>query len=180
MADLKPINTEKDIPEGISNTPIGDLLRYQNLGAAPKKYANAELLIGTCIDNHIDLKLPRNFAFVLRDAGANLKPEDFAAAFVTGYAGVRHLALIGHTHCGMSNLESRRKDVISGLVQSGWDPERAAKHFNESEPKAEIGDPATFILKEAKSFRTQHPGLTVEPLIYDVEDHRLYRISTTA
>ena len=177
MAELKPIDAEKDIPSTISDTPIGDLLRYQNLGAAPKEYATAKLLIGTCIDNRIDLKLPRNFAFVLRDAGANLSPEDFAAAFVTGYAGVRHLALIGHTHCGMSGLEDRRKEVISGLVSAGWDPEKAANHFDESADSAEIGDVTKFIFEEAKRFRARHPGLTVEPLIYDVDDHRLYLIA---
>jgi carbonic anhydrase len=176
VPELFPVDSESDIPEALASTPIGDLLRFHNLGAAPKSYEKAELLVGTCIDNRIRLRLPDNFAFVLRDAGANLKPEDFAPAFVVGYAGVRHMALIAHTQCGMSGLAGRETAVVDGLETAGWSREDAAKHFSESVGECEIGDPAAFVFDEARRFRERHTGLTVEPLLYKIEDHRLYGI----
>lgn len=51
------IQNKSEIPKEYINTPIYELLCYQNLGVAPKVYSSAELLIGMCMDNRNQLKI---------------------------------------------------------------------------------------------------------------------------
>jgi carbonic anhydrase len=91
--------------------------------------------------------------------------------------GVRAIALVGHTNCGMVGLRSRREQFIDGLVKNaGWERDRAEEHFAQLAPLFEIGNEVDFVLSEAVRLRGRYPKVLVAPLIYKVEDNLLYLV----
>src|SRR5437016_13537076 len=126
MERLISINNEQDIPMEYRNNPIGLLLGYHNGFRPLDTYTNAQLLIGMCMDNRKHLHIPDNFAFIIRSGGANLRYSEFKVSYAIAVGGVRSIALIGHTQCGMVNLEARKELFVRGLVESaGWSHEAA-------------------------------------------------------
>ena len=81
MRRLRAVDKEADIPAAYSQGPIGDLLRFHNLGFPPREVQQAELLIGMCMDNRKSLRIPDNFAFILRAGGANLRYSEFRVSY---------------------------------------------------------------------------------------------------
>jgi len=177
MRRLIPVLRESDIPAAYADGPTADLLRFHNLGAPLPEISQARLLIGMCMDNRKNLRIPDNFAFILRSGGANLRYSEFKVSYAVAIGGIREIALIGHTKCAMVNLMSRRKTFIEGLVATGWDLEAAENHFLHFAPMFEIGDEMDFLLSETKRLRARYPGVRVAPLIYKVEDQKLYAVA---
>jgi carbonic anhydrase len=66
MIRLVNISTTDDIFPEYRQTPIGLLLEYHNLNRPFESYDRAQLLIGMCMDNRNHLRLPDNFAFIIR------------------------------------------------------------------------------------------------------------------
>ena len=177
MERLINIKSIEDIPEGYLNTPIGLLLGYHNLGKSFEKYSNAELLVGMCMDNRKHLNIPDNFAYIIRAGGANLRYSEFKVSFAIAVGGIKHIALIGHTNCGMVNLISKKEQFVNGLVDNaGWNKEFAIEHFNQFAPMFEIGNEIDFVLSETQRLRNRYPKITVAPMLYKVEDNLLYMI----
>ncbi|HLU47448.1 MAG TPA: carbonic anhydrase, partial [Planctomycetota bacterium] len=134
-----PVHTPDDILPEHRGTPVGDLLRYHNLGQEHSTYARAELLIGMCMDHRNVLCIPDRFAYVLRAGGANLQRIEFKVSFAIAIGGVKALALIGHDECGMMDLRSRRDDFVRGLVErAGWSEADAQAHFDKNADVFEI------------------------------------------
>jgi carbonic anhydrase len=178
MNILTPISTIDDIPLEYRDTPIGLLLQYHNLARPYDDYAKAELLIGMCMDNRKHLHIPDNFSFIIRTGGANLRYSEFKVSYAISVGQVRHIALIGHNNCGMVNLVSKKDEFTNGLVENaGWDRESAEEHFNQFSPKFEIGNEIDFISSEAKRLRLKYPKIQIAPLMYLVEDNKLYLIN---
>jgi carbonic anhydrase len=178
MDDLIPVATRDDIPGHYRGTPIGLLLEYHNLSRVHDSYTAAQMLIGMCMDNRKHLRIPDNFAYIIRTGGANLRHSEFKISYAVGVGGVRCLALIGHNQCGMVNLVSRKEQFIQGLVVgAGWDRESAEDHFLHFAPMFEIGNEKDFIRSEAKRLRMRYPKIRVAPLLYRVEDNLLYLLS---
>jgi len=178
MNRLIPIRSSSDIPAEYRTTPVGLLLEYQNLDRPLDETSKAELLIGMCMDYRKHLRIPDYFAFIIRSGGANLRYSEFKVSFAIAVGGVRHIALIGHTQCGMVNLISRKQQMIEGLIEgAGWTREQAEEHFNQFGPMFEIGNEVDFVLSEAKRLRRRYPKIPVAPLLYKVEDSSLYVIS---
>jgi len=178
MNRLLSIQSIDDIPSEYRQTPIGLLLEYHNLNRPFDDYQNAQLLVGMCMDNRKHLHMPDNFAFIIRTGGANLRYSEFKVSFAISVGGVRHIALIGHNHCGMVNLISRKDQFINGLVEaSGWSKEEAEEHFMHFAPMFEIGNETDFILSETKRLRLRYPGIKIAPMLYLVEDNKLYFIN---
>lgn len=174
---LKPVSSVEDIEAGLRETPIGLLLEYHNLNRKLDTYVKASLLIGMCMDNRKSLRIPDNFAYIIRSGGANLRYSEFKVSFAIAVGGVSYIALIGHSNCGMVNLISRKKDFVHGLTSlAGWDAERAEEHFMHYAPMFEIGNEIDFILSETKRLRLRYPKVHIAPLFYLVEDNRLYCI----
>jgi carbonic anhydrase len=173
---LIPVQTDKDILPAWRGTPVADLLGYQNLEQPHRPYARAELLIGTCMDGRIRLRLPGGFAFILRTGGASPRPVEFEISFAVAARGLRAMALIGHDDCGMSQLTERREAYVAGLVEVGWAQEAAERHFAEHVPTVAIPDPAAFVIAEAARLRERYPGLLVAPLFYTVGEGLLYQL----
>ena len=177
MNRLLAISVEGDIPQQYQGTPIGLLLEYHNLGRQYESYSNAQLLIGMCMDNRKHLHIPDNFAFIIRSGGANLRYSEFKVSYAIAVGNVRSIALVGHNQCGMVNLVSRKEQFIHGLVESaGWEPQAAEEHFHHFAPMFEIGNEIEFVLGEVKRLRLRYPKVLVAPLLYRVEDNRLYLI----
>lgn len=165
-----------DIPQPMRDTPAARLLEYHNLGRDLDPYDRAEILIGMCMDHRKQLRIPDQFAYILRAGGGNLRPSAFKVSYAIAVGGVRALALIGHTDCGMSQLASRREQFIAGLVDAGWKREEATLHFDRFAPQFEIGDPVDFVSHEARRLADLYPAVTVTAMIYRVEDSRLYLV----
>ncbi|HKR03839.1 MAG TPA: carbonic anhydrase [Bacteroidia bacterium] len=178
MDPLIEIKNTTDILPEYRQTPIGLLLEYHNLDKPFDTYTEAKLLIGMCMDNRKHLHMPDNFAFIIRSGGANLRYSEFKISYAISVGDIHHIALIGHNNCGMVNLASRKEQFINGLVEkAGWDKEQAAEHFMHFAPMYEIGNEINFIISEASRLRLRYPKITVAPMLYKVEDNRLYLIN---
>ena len=178
MNRLVAISAPEAIFPAYRDTPISLLLEYHNLNRPLDEYAKAELLIGMCMDNRKHLRIPDNFAFIIRAGGANLRYSEFKVSYAIAVGGVKSIALIGHNNCGMVNLISKKDLFIQGLVESaGWEREWAEEHFMHFAPIFEIGNEIDFVLSEAKRLRLRYPKIQVVPLLYRVEDNLLYLIN---
>lgn len=177
MDRLIPIEKREDIPKQYLDTPISQLLEYHNLGIEFDAYDSARLLVGMCMDNRKHLTIPDNFAYIIRSGGANLRYSEFKVSYAIAVGKVRHIALIGHNNCGMVNLVERKEEFIKGLIEiAGWKKEKAIDHFQHFAPMFEIGSEVSFILSETKRLRLKYPGVKIAPLLYLVEDNKLYFI----
>jgi len=171
---LKPAENAGQIPRALRSTPFGRLLEYHNGGAPLPKCSAAELLVCMCMDNRKQLRLPDNFAYILRTGGGNIRNNEFKVAYAIGVGGVRHIALIAHDNCGMVNLAARRKTFIAGLVENaGWTPGQAMMYFDANAPHHEIGHEIEFVRSEARRLTALYPKVKVLPMFYRIADGRL-------
>lgn len=177
MNRLLSIESLNDILPAYRETPIGLLIEYHNFNRSFENYDSAQLLVGMCMDNRKHLHMPDNFAFIIRSGGANLRYSEFKVSYAIAVGKVTHIALIGHNHCGMVNLHERKNEFISGLKEkAGWDKGRAEEHFEHFSPMFEIGNEIDFILSETIRLRLRYPKITIAPMMYLVENNKLYFI----
>jgi carbonic anhydrase len=168
------VKSPEDLFPKYRNTPIEKLFAYQNFQAPLPEVQRAELLISMCMDNRKQLRLPENFAFILRSGGGNLRHNEFKVSYAIAVGGVRALALIAHDECGMVGLMNRKQEFIAGLAEhGGWDPKAAEEHFLSFAPMFEIGNEIDFVLSEAQRLRLRYPKLLVAPLMYRIETGQL-------
>ena len=174
---FQEVNTLADILPEYRDTPIGMLLEYHNLNRPFVQYKEAKLLIGMCIDNRQTLWIPENFAFIMRSAGANLIYHEFQISMVASLGKIQHLALIAHNDCRTVDLHTREEEFVSGMVRyAGWSENAAREHFERLSPFFGIGSETDFVLSEARRIARRFPGLQVAPLLYNVDDNRLYQV----
>jgi carbonic anhydrase len=171
------VKTINNIQPEYRNTPISLLLEYHNLNRDFENYSEAQLLIGMCMDNRKHLHMPDNFAFIIRSGGANLRYSEFKVSFAIAVGGVKHIALLAHSNCGMVNLVSKKKQFIEKLSENGgWTIEQAEEHFNNYAPMFEINNEIDFALSETKRLRQRYPKVQIAPMYYKLEDNLLYMI----
>ena len=176
---LISICNEKDIPDNLLNTPIADLLQYHNLSMEFKEYSTAQVAIVMCMDNRKQLNIPGKFAYILRTAGARITGSEFKLSFAIGFADIKFVALIAHTNCGMVNLTSKKEKIVDGLIKNaGWTKEQAENHFNSFAPFFEIENEKEFIVSEGKRLKEKYPPIIFVPMLYNVDDNKLYLISS--
>jgi carbonic anhydrase len=126
------------------------------------------------MDNRKHLRIPDNFAYIIRTGGGNLRYSEFKVSYAIAVGGVKYIALMGHNNCGMVNLMARKEVFVQGLVETaGWDKEWANEHFMAFAPMFEIGNEVDFVLSEAKRLRLRYPKILVAPMIYQIEDNSL-------
>ena len=175
---LVEVDTAADILPQYRGTPVAELLDYHNFGASHRRHTDAELLIGMCMDHRLQLRIPSNFAYVLRCAGANLAMLKFDVSFAIAVGGVRSVCLIGHDGCRMVDVASKREAFVDGLVDNvGWDRDRAEEHFDEYSSRYGFGDVAGFVWLEAQQLRREYKGISVAPLVYSLDDRSLCQIT---
>jgi carbonic anhydrase len=177
MAEILPVNYPSDILPEYRDTPVGLLLEYHNLERARGSARSRQLLIGMCMDSRKTLRIPNGFAYVVRTAGANMRDNEFRISYAIAIGGVRTIALIAHTDCGMKRVAELHDEFIHGLVDhAGWEAERAERLFAEGVPKFAISDEVDFVMEEAARLRTLYPKINAVPLLYRVEDDLLYQL----
>ena len=177
MQRVVPIFSPISLSPQYRGTPIERLFEYHNLKHRAPRYERAELLVCMCMDNRNLLEIPENFAFIIRTAAGNLRDNEFRTAFAIGVGGVRAIALIGHTDCGMVRLTSRRRQFVEGMVaNAGWPAEEAERYFDQSAPRFEIQNEVDFVIEEAQRVRALYPKVLVAPLIFRVETRMLYQV----
>jgi carbonic anhydrase len=177
MTAIIPVNYRSDILPEYQGTPTGLLLEYHNLERALGSGPGRQLLIGMCMDSRKALRIPHDFAYVLRTAGANMRDNEFRISFAIAVGGIRTIVLIAHTDCGMARVARMHDEFVRGMVEhAGWDEARAEKHFAESVPKFSIDNEVDFVMREAERLRGLYPKITVAPLLYRVEDDLLYQL----
>lgn len=171
-----PVTSEADILPAYRDTPVADLLRYQNLGAAPRAHARAEILVSTCLEGGPALRVPAGFAVTLHTGAGSLKRVPFKVSWAVGIAGVRAIAVVGHGNCGLVGLRGHREEFVERLMAAGWERPAAEQHFDHWSDLFEIDDPAGFAAAEAARLRHRYPRLTVAPLLLDPASGRLLQI----
>lgn len=177
MERLIPIRMPEDVPVAYRDTPIGEFVRFHNLGVGPPAYERPQLLVGMCMDSRKHLRLPENFAYILRTGGGNLRYSEFKVSYAIAIGGIRAIALLAHRNCGMVNLMSRRESFVAGLVErAGWERAWAEEHFMHFAPMFEIGSEIDFVLAEAKRLRLRYPRICVAPLFYEIDEAQLYGV----
>ncbi|MBU2554071.1 MAG: carbonic anhydrase [Bacteroidales bacterium] len=180
MDRLIDIQKNEDILPQYQNTPIAKLLQYHNLGYTFEEYQNAQLLIGMCMDNRKHMNIPDNFAYIIRAGGANMRYSEFKVSYAFSVGGVKHMALIGHNHCAMVNLVDRKNLFVDGLVENaGWPKKQAEDHFLQFAPLFEIGGELDFLCRETRRLRFRYPKIMIAPMMYLVEDNKLYLVEET-
>jgi carbonic anhydrase len=174
---LFPIDSIDDIPSVLKKTPLETLLKGQNLGLIDEFISgSAELVIGMCIDFRKSLNTPKDWAFIIRREGANMEDAEFAIALAMS-KGVRHMALIAHNDCAMANTAQHREQFVSVLhQQAGWTAEEAAQFFDSHARSRDIGNEIDFVLQEAERIKSLFSGLKVVPLLFRVDNSKLYLI----
>jgi carbonic anhydrase len=114
---------------------------------------------------------------VIRAAGGNLRDHAFDISYAVAIGGVKAIALLAHTNCGMVGVRHKRAAFSRGLVaRGGWDERQAAKHFDDSVAIYEIEDAVGFVLEETRRLASVYPSVLVAPLLYRVEDDRLLQL----
>lgn len=176
MSCLVPVNTKEDIFPKYRNTPIADLLEYHDLGKPFAKYKDPKVLIGMCMDYRKKMHIPDGFAYIIRTGGGSVRHAEFKVSYSIAVGGVKAIALIGHDNCGMVNLASKETKFVEGLVEAGWKKDAALDHFRQFAPMYEICNELDFLLSETDRLRRRYPKILVAPLMYQVEDNRLYLI----
>ena len=175
MDRVVPVFSVAEIFPAYRGTPVEHLFEYHNLKHPAPPYDRAEMLISMCMDSRKRLEIPDNFAFIIRTAAGNLRDNEFRTAFAIGVGGVRTIAIIAHTDCGMVRLSRRRQQFIEGMVKNaGWTAADAERYFDERAPRFEISDECDFVVAEAKRIRGLYPAVLVAPLLYRVETGMLY------
>lgn len=157
------------------DTPIEKLFMYHNFGVPFENYTMAQMLVGMCMDNRKTLKIPNNFAYIIRTGGGNLRHSEFKISYAIALGGVKCIAMIAHNQCGMVNLISKKNDFIKGMVENaGWDENHAEEHFTSFAPIFEIENEIDFLLCETKRLREKYPKIQIAPLFYNIDDNYLY------
>ena len=169
------ITKQEDIPQKYINTPIEELLLYHNFKMPFKEYNHAKLLIGMCMDYRKELTIPRNFAYIIRSAGANLKHLEFNVSYAIAIGGIKYILLLSHNNCGMVDLMSKKEKFIDGLItNANWSRENAEEHFMNCVSMFEIKNEEQFVLDETEEFKKKYDGITVVPAHYQIEDNMIY------
>jgi len=175
MTRLISIKKKEDIIDKYRQTPIELLLEYHNLNRKFDAYSSAKLLIGMCMDNRKHLNIPQLFSYIIRTGGGNLKYNEFKISYAISIGKVQHIALIGHSNCGMVNLDAKKDIFINGLVETaGWKKYDAEAHYLKYSPVFGINNEIDFVLNEAFRLREMYPKICIAPLFYKVEDNLLY------
>lgn len=174
---LYPVESAAQIPDYLRSTPIGTLLRCHNLGEVSELVSDdPHLLVGMCIDYRKYLYMPKEYAYVIRREGANMRGAEFAMSMAM-MKGIKYMALIAHNQCAMSNTKDFRDAFITNLMERhGWSKVQASQFFDDNVRSKEINNEIDFVLGEAARLARIFRGLTVVPMVYRIENDRLYLI----
>ncbi|MBX9685872.1 MAG: SulP family inorganic anion transporter [Candidatus Obscuribacterales bacterium] len=177
FTSLIELKTADEIPSCLRDTPIEELIKCQNFfEASSDRLDQVDLIVGMCIDYRKQIHLPKNCAYVIRSPGANMRDMEFSIALALS-SGIEHMALVVHNNCIMSDPFNKKEIFVETLNKvHGWTKEKAESFFDLKADRLEIEDPVDFALEESKRLSTLFPQLNVVPLLYNVDNDRLFLI----
>ncbi len=177
MNKLIFIDTINKIPPKYLHTPVQKLLEFHNMGVYHDVYQKPQITIGTCMDYRVVFRIPDKFAYIIRNGGSHLEHSDFHLAYSIAVGHIKAIAVIGHTDCGMLNLEDQKHKFIEGLSHSlHWTEQKTTGFFDNYYLENEIYDEVQFTLKQVATLREKVPNLVIAPFVFDVKDGFLYLI----
>ena len=108
------------------------------------------------------------------DLGAVLALPENRSLAVDIAERLRAAILGGHFGPG----ERLREEALARSMGVSRGPvrEAAEEHFRQFAPTFEIGNEVDFVRSEAKRLRLRYPKIAVAPLLFRVEDNRIYAI----
>ena len=178
MSRLITLDSKEDIPEHLRTTPIAELIHCHNFYQVTELDTDeyADLIIGMCVDYRKQLHLPKNAAYVIRSPGANMRDCEFGISLGLS-AGLKYMALIVHNRCLMSNPFEKRDVVLECLTKEhGWTNYKAEAFFDRVANEKEIDDPIDFVIDETTRLTNLFKKLVVVPMLYNVDNDRLYLV----
>jgi carbonic anhydrase len=170
---LSKIEGPEDIPEHWRNTPIAALIGAHNFGTPIEATGTPELLIGTCIEFRFQPKVPPMYAYVIRRASGRLIGAEFPLLYTLA-KGVKHVVLIGHDDCGMTQVSKHRQPMIDCLVDQGWDRERAEEYVSMQAGRYAIQDEIDSLESEYFRLSRLFKKIELAPLFVSLASEKLY------
>lgn len=179
LLELKTVRTDADVLPEYRGTPVVGLLIAHNHGESAEPGGSASMVIITCMDFRLLLRIPEEGAFVIRTAGAAPEPALSNIAFAVAVAGLRTICIIGHTDCAMARIGVAAESFIAHMIETeGWPADRSRQMFESLQRIFAIDDPVAATWQRAAWLRQQFPSCLVAPLLYRVEDHALLQITS--
>ena len=87
------------------------------------------------------------------------------------------MALIAQKDCAMANTGPQRENFVAVLNSvAGWDKKKAQQFFDDHSRSREIGNEIDFVLREAERLEEMFAGVMVVPMLFRVDDDKLYLI----
>jgi carbonic anhydrase len=169
---LLELSTPGDMPGCWQNSPLESFILSQNCGWPIQTSGKPELLIATCIEFRYALPIPRMFAYVIRRASGRLIGSEFSVAYTIA-RGVKHLAIVGHNDCGMSQLNEMAPQVVNSLADQGWSRQSAQDYVDTQAKRLAISNELDTLKEEYKRLRKIFPKMMIAPLFVDLYDGKL-------
>ncbi len=170
---LTSIDTPEDIPAHWVDTPIADLIGSHNFGIEIKPSGEPRMLISTCIEFRYRPAVPSHYAYVIRRASGRLIGSEFSLVYALS-RGVKHLVLIAHNDCGMTQVSQHKPAMIAALVDQGWDAERAEEFVAMHAGRYHIEDEVDSLKREFYRLKRLFKRVEIAPLFVSLSSNRLH------
>jgi carbonic anhydrase len=170
---LLEIAEEKDIPKEWQGTPIESLILAHNFQKPITEVGKPKLLIAACIEFRYSLPVPRMYAYVIRRASGRLVGSEFSLAYVFAQ-GVKHIALIGHNDCGMTQVHANTPAMIEALIKQGWHKDRAEEYIRYQAARYSIEDEIDALKYEYIRLKRLFRDVCIAPFIVCLDNTNLY------
>lgn len=173
-----PVRSDADVLPAYRGTPIEALLINHNVRPVIKDGQGPSLVVATCMDHRVNLKMPVSFAMLIRTAGANVEPLVFNVLAAMAVRDIRTVAVIGHSDCAMLDVERHRDKFIATATSLGTMTEaEAEKLFNRGASHFGFADFHEQVLSQCDYLHKVMPEALIAPLAFDVATGELSQIT---
>jgi len=170
---LAKIAHPDDVPEKWRNTPISAFIGAHNFDEPIRPSGSPELLVATCIEFRFHPIVPPKYSYIIRRASGRLIGSEFSLVYVLS-KGVRHVVLLGHDDCGMTQVSQHGPGMIQTLVEQGWDPDRAKEFIAMNAGRYAIQDEVDSLKQEFFRLKKLFKKVELAPLFILLSSQRLY------
>lgn len=173
---LSQITSLSDLSPRWLGTPIEEFIGAHNFDKPIQSGKEPQLLIVSCIEFRFSPNIPHNFAYVIRSAGGRLSHEsgsEFALSYIFA-KGVRHIVLIGHNDCGMTKVPQFKPQLVSALVDQGWEPSEAQEFIDKNADRFVMDDEIDSLKREYLSLKGSFKNVEIAPLFVSLASSRLH------
>lgn len=170
---LVEIAEPEDVPEHWKGTPIEEFILSENFRRPIRPDDTPKLLLVTCMEFRYALPIPSMYAYVIRRASGRLVGSEFSVGYVLS-RGVRHIVLIGHNDCGMTQIPLHKANMIDALVDEGWNRDRAEEYVTYHAARHAIDDEIDALEREYFRLKRLFKRVRIAPLFVCLSNTKLY------